>query len=399
MITIDEIIARRKKIEASKIEEAFTPTHPKYDNLFCGRLKEVMLIIDKIPVEGSHIVLYGDRGVGKTSLANYILREAENASLIGSPIIVNCNVNDTFELVMGRIFKHLGIEITQTQTQTNEGSFMIWKIGISGKKEKTTHYDNPLADPDLIAETLKNKNIIILIDEFDLLTNKDEKIKFSNLMKALSDKKSEAKIFIVGISLNIEELIEGHNSIDRSLLQVSLGRMTEAELSEIITKGEDRTQLKFDDEVKTQIVEKSLGFPYFTHLLALESSKIAVLAGRKEITIDDFKIALEKAISNCDASLKSKYDEAIGVNKNARKMRLLYAASLIGDKSRFGMAEWISKYKELFGDDIEQVTISSSMQNNITNDGSGIFKRIRQGSFIFSDSRMPCYINLQGKPE
>jgi DNA polymerase III gamma/tau subunit len=53
--------------------EVFTPSAP-IDNqaLFAGRVNQLNRIIGAVSQRGQHAILFGERGVGKTSLANVL---------------------------------------------------------------------------------------------------------------------------------------------------------------------------------------------------------------------------------------------------------------------------------------------------------------------------------------
>ena len=54
-------------------QNLFRPKAPiEDDKLFQGRLKQVSDVLDVIYEDGAHAVIFGERGVGKTSLANII---------------------------------------------------------------------------------------------------------------------------------------------------------------------------------------------------------------------------------------------------------------------------------------------------------------------------------------
>src|SRR6476661_8184616 len=55
----------------AEISGAFTPGAPVDSrDLFAGRKKQVEKVISTIFQRGQHVILFGERGVGKTSLAN-----------------------------------------------------------------------------------------------------------------------------------------------------------------------------------------------------------------------------------------------------------------------------------------------------------------------------------------
>ena len=398
---VSNAIENRKKIRKSGIENVFTPHAPITGGLFSGRANEIDKIVESLDKIGNHVVLYGDRGVGKTSLAKH----ASNIyhSNLGEDKDVNisvpCTPNDTFESVINNIFTELNIQIDEDVQTEKKGGVTVKMLSGSIKKTVSTHKNIQLDNPSWVAKQLHSQKGVIIIDEFDTLSDKGEKVKFSLLMKALSDKQSELSLFIVGISLSIDELMEGHASIDRCLTQVHLQRMSDPELLEIIENGEKGTKLNFEKEVKDEIVSKSLGFPYYVHFLALETSKVAVLDDRKKVTTDDFEQGLENALKSVDQSLKKKYSEVIGNNESISKKKILYAAAKVGDKGKFTMQKWIETYKDLYKENIENVTINNATQNAIGNDGEKLLRRVQKGVYLFNDSRIPCYIMMLGKPE
>ena len=53
------------------VTEAFSPGAPiKEQQMFAGREAEARTLVDAVLQRGRHAIVYGERGVGKTSLAN-----------------------------------------------------------------------------------------------------------------------------------------------------------------------------------------------------------------------------------------------------------------------------------------------------------------------------------------
>ena len=56
-----------KRFEANQL---FTPSTPiNVADLFAGRQDQLSRIVDAVGERGRHVILYGERGVGKTSLS------------------------------------------------------------------------------------------------------------------------------------------------------------------------------------------------------------------------------------------------------------------------------------------------------------------------------------------
>src|SRR5262245_52890933 len=110
MSTDDQQQWTNRAIQAGSI---FTPTSPiDARSLFAGRDEQVRVIVDVINQKGQHAMLYGERGVGKTSLANILPEFLSNpAGSILAPRI-NCDSTDSFESVWKKAFEQ--IELTRT---------------------------------------------------------------------------------------------------------------------------------------------------------------------------------------------------------------------------------------------------------------------------------------------
>lgn len=62
-----------KELKMNSVSSVFSPSAPiNSTNLFQGRIQQLMEVHSAVLERGEHIILHGDRGVGKTSLANII---------------------------------------------------------------------------------------------------------------------------------------------------------------------------------------------------------------------------------------------------------------------------------------------------------------------------------------
>src|SRR5262245_41359226 len=96
----DDLAAKR--FEAN---ELFTPSAPiAIAELFAGRQLQLSKMIDAIGERGRHIILFGERGVGKSSIAQIVpylipkgLKEVRHVRVQAFP-------GDTFSVIARRIF-------------------------------------------------------------------------------------------------------------------------------------------------------------------------------------------------------------------------------------------------------------------------------------------------------
>jgi hypothetical protein len=85
----------------------FTPGAPINEkDLFAGRSEQVEKIIDAVSQRGCHAILYGERGVGKTSLSNMISASLANRlSFVISR--TNCDVSDSYSSLWTKALKDI----------------------------------------------------------------------------------------------------------------------------------------------------------------------------------------------------------------------------------------------------------------------------------------------------
>ena len=106
---------------ALSLSEVFTPaTAINSADLFCGRTTQIRAIVDAINQVGQHAILYGERGVGKTSLGRILSTKLKGREMV--PIIapmVNCDSGDDFSSIWDKVFS----EVPEEYQDNGEPSF------------------------------------------------------------------------------------------------------------------------------------------------------------------------------------------------------------------------------------------------------------------------------------
>lgn len=266
--------------------EVFTPGAPVDDlTLFAGRLEQVKDVINAVGQRGQHVVLYGERGVGKTSLAN-VLQDIFAQRQIGSLrcVRVNCGTTDEFYGIWRKIFRELDLDGDEAIPIT----------------------------PDDIRYVLRDlePKALIVIDELDRLDDPDTLTLFSDTIKTLSDHSVPSTLILVAVADSIDELIEDHHSIERALAQVLMPRMSPHELGDIIERGCARLQMTVDPRARERIARLSEGLPYYTHLLSLHACQYAIMDDRDHIQPADVEVAITAGVDKAQASIRSAWTEA-----------------------------------------------------------------------------------------
>jgi hypothetical protein len=148
-----------------------------------------------------------------------------------------------------------------------------------------------------------------LIDDLERLTELPAREKLAATIKDLSDHSVNSTLILVGTANSIEQLLPEYHSIERTLVQVPVPRMSMWELIQITCTGLEAGTMTAEDSVTERIAGLSHGFPHFAHCLGLYSAFNAIESGRTNVMNDDVLEATKTAVQKSH-SLYSDYRKA-----------------------------------------------------------------------------------------
>jgi Cdc6-like AAA superfamily ATPase len=301
---MEQQTAFEKSLEAGRI---FTPTAPIDEkSLFAGRRGQIRKIMDAIFQKGQHAVIFGERGVGKTSLSNVLSDFLTNPS---TPILsprVNCDASDTFESLWLKIFNEIQLNRT-----VREIGFQRHPLAAEISGAELLRGD---ISPDGVRRALMALTQaavpVLIVDEFDRVRPEVRRA-FADTIKTLSDHAVGATVVLVGVAESVDQLIDEHQSIERALVQIQMPRMSTPEIEEIIETGLQRLEMSIEHHAKKRIVMLSQGLPHYTHLICLSAVRASLDELSGLITLDHVESAMNDAIERAQQSIRSAYHTAI----------------------------------------------------------------------------------------
>jgi Cdc6-like AAA superfamily ATPase len=303
----------------SELWEAFTPSKPKNSSrFFAGRHWAIQRVITAIEEDQAHIVIYGPRGIGKTSLSNVLAEAAGEADY--EVLRYPCSSGTTFEEIFRGLLRSLPSDFMDRATQARfrdvENLGQLLPPGEFGPTELTETLNQ-----------LKLEHAIMIIDEFDRAESSELKTQLAEAIKNLSDASARVTFIIVGIARSLEELIGMHPSIQRNLVGVHLPLMEPSELQQVILAGEEASGTRFDDDARDMIVSFSKGLPYHAQLLALHAGRVALERRSSTVEMADLRAAVGKVLKEADPLAKASYEIAAKDESNLFVVDVLYAAA------------------------------------------------------------------------
>ena len=236
-------LADESKINRSGVRKVFTPHQPIGSaQLLLGRESEIRRLLQHLSTPGQHVLLYGDRGVGKTSLANITRLLVPDERTV---ILCRCDSMTSFRSIIFRALKAVGMDAPAVETKSVHTEGGDARVGLSSfgagvhaqNAQSATRPGMEQVSPSWAVEQLGSANSLLLIDEADAVRDKGDLLLLAEFVKLLSDASSTLKVMIVGIASTGEELTAGHESVVRCLKQTKLAEMSAGELTGILRRG------------------------------------------------------------------------------------------------------------------------------------------------------------------
>lgn len=380
--------AAAKRFEANQL---FTPSAPiAVAELFAGRQQQAAKIVDAIGERGRHIVMYGERGVGKSSMAQIIPFFIPRSPQKIRHIRVQAFPGDTFSIIAKRIFSKVHFE-----DDLGEG---VRAYTVAQFYPENVTIDDFLNEMSFFKEA---EIPIIVIDEFNEVDDEDTSITIANILKSLSDDRHNVTIIIVGVAGDIIDLFGRHESIERCVEQVPMPRMAIDERREVLEKRLAQLGMSIVGDAKWKIIHLSRGLPAYVHALGKFACFNALDDLRLGITEADVDEAINGVLNSSLQSLKDSYEIATRTNQTrARFKHVLTACALAkGDDAGFFMPTAVKEPLSSILKRPVEIADFQDMLRDFAERRGPILERIgesRTYRFRFANPSMQPYVIMRG---
>lgn len=372
-----------------EIRQLFDGAPIDEEDLFAGRTSEVNKILEAVLTRSKHVVLYGERGVGKTSLSNVFWKRYNKTLRSFIVAKVQAGPQSTFSSLWADALDELKA------------------VGINSGKADYVNFstDYEINTPSQVRRELQkcgaNALPIIIIDEFNEIVDDDAKRLTANFIKELYDFALSTTVIIVGVADNVSGLFKDHASIDRALIQVPLNRMSYTELQEIIHKRASRTVMTFSADAIWTIVTLSRGLPYFTQTLGKHSALHAIAEKRIRVEVDDVEKSMKSFIDDTERLFRDKYRDATRSNQENNFQQSLLACALAktDEEGFFTANDVVAPYSAIMKDKKRIAHFEKHLRRFSSEEGGNVLMKRggdRQQTFRFADPMMQPYVIIRG---
>jgi Cdc6-like AAA superfamily ATPase len=312
-----------KRVLAENLTPSDTIKTP--ERLF-GREKYLTTIDRALSSPGRQIFIYGDRGVGKTSLA--LTAAYIHSASDSPPIHVMCGKTSGFAEVIQAIGNATIPVEKRIDKQTSGGGFNFnlpggaGGIGVTRGTKSTS-----ITAPQSLNEALdvvryiaakRSGKTIIVIDEMERIETQAERDKFAEFIKNIPEIDADVRFIFCDIAHDLTELLQSHPSAGRILETIPLDRLKPSDLWQILNAVANRLSVEIQFETLIRIGQVSDGFPHYVHLIG-ESLFWSMFDDPSPVTRSGaahFKAGIEGALRRTEASLRAQYDKATQKYRN-----------------------------------------------------------------------------------
>jgi Cdc6-like AAA superfamily ATPase len=324
---------RDREALSLKVGSVFTPASPvSEETLFAGRIEQLRRILDAVQQKGQHAIVFGQRGVGKTSLSYIISKKIRRPDNHHVTPRINCDSDDTFSTIWRKVFSEIDM-IRETRPVGFQLSIYEESLKAADLVPQNVTPDEVRRMLSLLAET---SLVIVVIDEFDRVADSAARRAMADTVKSLSDNLVGATLVLVGVGESVDGLIGEHPSIDRALVQVKMPRMSRSEVHQILENGVNILGMTIADDAKAHVGILSQGLPHYAHLLGLHSSRVAIDCHDLNISINHVEAAIRKAVEDVQQSLAAAYMTAVAVHRKGNIYSDVLLACALAKTNTFG---------------------------------------------------------------
>jgi len=312
---------------------------------FAGRSEELQGLARALESEGVQIVIYGNRGVGKSSLARLLDRMArgdqEVLDRLSAPppetfdfltVYFACDDSvDTIPRLLLRILSDdaalaswVPFKIVEAEGKDSvSGKLDVKVVSIGGSGSESIKHAAQELETDIVSvfnnaldnlarSEVAKGGVLLIIDEFDRIRDRTG---LASLMKTLAP--VAVTFALVGVATTVQELITEHESVARQLSDgtVPVPPMTRGEMHEIFNRAEALLEggQTFTPEAREWIIDVARGHPFYVHLIGKHSLLKAIDSGDETISEAAAQDALRTIALKGSAPIQeSTYKTAIG---------------------------------------------------------------------------------------
>jgi hypothetical protein len=366
-------------------------------------------VVESLQQPGTQLRVFGETGVGKTSLVAFAADETGRKLLT-----IECRSSQTFtDLIQQAINKIQGVRATSYVKHRSENielaaegkvPFLAGIAGkVSGQAGRDRAFDIVEKSPvDLLIDLMTDHGYTLLVlDNFQNIVDQGTRTDVAQMMEALSDRSSstgDLKLVIVGIAEDAQTLLTPSPSVRRRTVDVPVPGMPDDEISAILETGFRLLGLKVDQRLLDYLVFYSDGFPFFAHTLGLNVARVARRDKASVVSPTHLAVGLHRTLNEVDETYAARIRMAIGTGDSTQPKNQILQLLAQSTHRTWTCQEAVEIWERGSKHDPTRLpVVETAMEDLITHDHGAVLKRDETYTphrYRFSDPYFRAYLRL-----
>lgn len=365
-------------------------------------------------------LVYGEYGVGKTSMARHIVKSLyDDNKLVNVESVADKDLADIIEQCIEKI--GYAVERTKTDQKLNtkvleQGGEASAGIGwlsaklFSKRSNSSTSGETIVSEfvvksptDSKVIEICEANGIVLILDELHRATDAlvEDLVKF---IKAYGNSNCEKfKIILLGTSSDPSKLVNKDPGIDRLIEDLHLKSMDDPERIALITSGMNDLAIEISELAVKKLASVCVGSPNILQYLCLESSEKAFGRSPRRLDVDDVNNAVEDYVKKKESRLYRSYMQAIE-NQGAKRYRKQILRAMSETEDEYVTMEQIREKVETYlGVEVRAQDLSGALRKLKENECGPVLRDIDkndgtgtiQNYTTFIDPALKAFIRMQ----
>jgi hypothetical protein len=362
--------------------DVFTPGQLPINstNIYANR-GEAESLFNKTLKRGMVPVVYGEYGVGKTSMARYALREKDVQGLL---VNIESVADQRLDAIFSRCLEKLGYAVqtkritggssTNAHEQSGQAGISAggWANAVVASK-RTEAFGATLQSEEQFAvtsptdsriiEACEAAGIALLIDELHRATPEFAE-DLSKFIKSYGNANCKNfRIVLLGTASDASKLVSSDPGIDRLIQEVHLTSMTTMESDYVVKEGMKALAVDCDDKISTKLVKTSVGSPSILQYLCLEVAEATFERNPRKVVSSDVQNAVDSFVETKMARLNKAYISAVESTGEIRYRKQILRAMAECDDEYVTMEMLKVLVSKYVGKDVPSTSLSGPLRD------------------------------------
>lgn len=363
-------------------------------------------------------VVYGDYGVGKSSMVRHYFRSEQKSSRFntltrrypkrGRLVYFASSEGLTMPKVFQVILEHLDYRV-ETEVLTSEnGSFgfnagdkinsISATLNRGSQKRQSLVVSTPTDEKML--DIINSSKLTIIIDELHNSSDtfRTELVRF---IRASRISAHQANLVLIGTSADAQELVKSDPGLDRYLTDTPVEKMKPEESTELIRSGFRKLKIEIGESLVNRVVQVASGAPYILQSLCLDIAQTVRRNRRNNVQETDFTEAVKQFIRDRSGRMAKSYISAIETQGKKRYRKQILHAIAQADSDYATMDDIRTYVSSKLGEQVAATALSGPLRDLKQQNFDNILRNVEretgdsiQNVSSFTDPMMKSYIRF-----